>query len=184
MNRDAPPWFKVRFETSEGSFVVLVQRKWAPIGAGRFYNLVRHGYYDGCRFFRVIKGFMTQFGIHGDPKVSRAWREEMIKDDPVTQSNTRGRITYAKSARPHSRTTQVFINTRDNQRLDADGFSPFGEVIEGMTVVDQLYADYGEGAPRGRGPDQQRLQEEGNTYLEQNFPNLDHIVKATIIEEG
>ncbi len=184
MNRDAPAWFKVRFETSKGDIVVQVHRRWAPLGSGRFYNLARHGYFDGCRFFRVINGFMAQFGIHGDPNVSRAWREQMIKDDPVTQSNTRGRITYAKSARPHSRTTQLFINTRDNQRLDADGFAPFGEVIEGMSVVDQLYSEYGEGAPRGSGPDQQRLQQEGNTYLERSFPKLDHIIKATIIEQG
>ena len=183
MNRPCPSHFKVRFETSRGRFIVLVRRKWAPKGAGRFYNLVRNGYYDECRFFRVIRGFMAQFGIHGDPAVARVWQYATIKDDPVTQSNTRGRITFAKTNRPNSRTTQVFINYKNNSRLDSMGFAPFGEVTEGMRIVEELYAGYGEGAPRGSGPSQERIQDQGNEYLKKQFPKLDYIIKATIMEE-
>jgi len=183
MNRPCPSHFKVRFETSRGRFIVLVRRKWAPKGAGRFYNLVRNGYYDECRFFRVIRGFMAQFGIHGDPAVARVWQYATIKDDPVTQSNTRGRITFAKTNRPNSRTTQVFINYKNNSRLDSIGFAPFGEVTEGIRIVEELYAGYGEGAPRGSGPSQERIQDQGNEYLKKQFPKLDYIIKATIMEE-
>ena len=181
MNQTAPTTFKVRFETSKGDFIVEVQRGWAPEGADRFYNLVKNGFYDGARFFRVISGFMAQFGINGDPKVSAVWREQRIKDDPVQQSNTRGFIAYAMAG-PKTRTTQLFINYGDNSRLDQRGFAPFGRVIAGMEVVDQLYAAYGEGAPQGRGPSQVRIQQEGNAYLTSSFPELDYIKKATPIE--
>jgi peptidyl-prolyl cis-trans isomerase A (cyclophilin A) len=181
MSQTAPTTFKVRFETSKGDFIVEVQRAWAPQGADRFYNLVKNGFYDGARFFRVISGFMAQFGINGDPKVSAVWREQRIKDDPVQQSNTRGFISYAMAG-PNTRTTQLFINYGDNSRLDQRGFAPFGRVIEGMEVVEQLYAGYGEGAPQGKGPSQGRIQQEGNAYLTSSFPSLDYIKKATVIE--
>ena len=181
LNEKAPATFKARFETNEGAFVIEVTRDWAPNGADRFYNLVRNGYYDGVRFFRVVDGFMAQFGIHGDPKVSAAWRNARIQDDPVKQSNTRGMVTFAMAG-PNTRTTQLFISFVDrNSFLDDQGFPPFGKVVEGMDVVDKLYNGYGEGAPRGKGPDQTRLQMEGNAYLEQSFPQLDHVVKATIL---
>jgi len=157
-----------------------VHRDWAPQGADRFYELVNSGYFDGVRFFRVLPGFMAQFGIHGDPKVSAKWRNQNIPDDPVLKSNTRGMLSYA-TAGPGTRTTQVFINFGDNRMLDPQGFAPFGQVIEGMAVVDKLYAAYGEGAPRGRGPDQGRIQAEGNAYLERDFPKLDYVKKATVV---
>lgn len=175
----APETFNVKFDTSVGEFVVKVTRAWAPNGADRFYNLVKNGYYDNVRFFRVVSDFMAQFGIHGDPKIAAPWRGARIKDDPVRQSNKRGTITYATSG-PDARTTQVFINFRDNGGLDNQGFAPFGQVVSGMNVVDALYSGYGDGAPRGRGPDQARLQAEGNAYLMKDFPQLDYIRKATI----
>jgi peptidyl-prolyl cis-trans isomerase A (cyclophilin A) len=151
------------------------------LGADRFYNLVKVGFYDGVKFFRAIDGFMVQFGIHGDPSVTKVWRQANISDDPVKQSNTRGRVTFAMAG-PNSRTTQVFINYVDrNRQLDGMGFAPFGEVVEGMEVVDRLYKGYGEGAPRGMGPDQGRLQAQGNAYLEQEFPKLSGVVRATIV---
>ncbi len=146
----------------------------------RFYTLVKSGYYDGVRFFRVISGFMAQFGIHGDPKVSAVWRERTMPDDPVRQSNARGMVTYA-TAGPGTRTTQIFINYRDNSGLDGQGFAPFGKVVEGMNVVDRLFAGYGEGAPRGGGPNQGRIQAEGNAYLARDFPKLDYVKRATIV---
>ena len=176
----APDSFRARFETSAGDFVIAVQRKWAPRGADRFYNLTRSGYYDGVRFFRVISGFMAQFGIHGDPAVSAAWREQIIPDDPVRRTNLRGMVTYA-TAGPGTRTTQVFINFGSNDALDAQGFAPFGQVVEGMDVVDHLYAGYGDGPPRGRGPNQGRIQGEGNAYLERSFPQMDYIKRASIV---
>jgi peptidyl-prolyl cis-trans isomerase A (cyclophilin A) len=175
----APPVYKVRFDTSKGPFVVEVHRDWAPNGADRFYNLVKNGYYDDTRFFRVISGFMVQFGINGDPKISAPWRGATINDDPVKQSNKRGYITFATSG-ANSRTSQVFINFADNAGLDRQGFSPFGQVVSGMNVVDALFSGYGEGAPSGRGPEQGRVQQEGNAYLKKEFPNLDYIKKATI----
>lgn len=175
-----PATYRARFETSAGTFVVEVQRDWAPQGADRFYDLVKSGYYDGQRFFRVLSGFMAQFGIHGDPKVSASWRERRILDDPVKGSNTRGMVSFA-TAGPNTRTTQVFINYGDNSSLDGMGFAPFGRVVEGMEVVDKLFAGYGEGAPRGHGPDQGRIQSEGNAYLEHDFPKLDYVKKATIV---
>jgi peptidyl-prolyl cis-trans isomerase A (cyclophilin A) len=179
LTEQAPATYKARFDTSKGVFVVDVRREWAPVGADRFYNLVKNGFYDENRFFRVISGFMVQFGINGNPQVSTPWRNAQIKDDPVKQSNKRGFITFATSG-PNSRTTQVFINFGDNSRLDGMGFASFGQVSSGMNVVDQLYADYGEGAPSGRGPNQGRMQSEGNAYLTKDFPNLDFVRKATI----
>ncbi len=144
----APDRFRVRFETTKGPFVIEVKREWAPRGADRFYNLVRAGYYDDVAFFRVIDGFMVQFGINGDPRVNAAWQGARIPDDPVTQSNRRGMVTYAMAG-PDTRTTQLFINFGDNKGLDGQGFAPFGAVVEGLAVVDSLYSGYGEGAPRG-----------------------------------
>jgi peptidyl-prolyl cis-trans isomerase A (cyclophilin A) len=178
-NEPAPASYKVKFDTSKGAFTVQVTRAWSPQGADRFYNLVTSGFFDNVRFFRVVSGFMVQFGIHGDPNVMAKWRDTPIKDDPVTQSNKRGFITFA-TAGPNTRTTQVFINFDDNSRLDGMGFSPFGRVISGMEVVDALNAEYGEGAPRGRGPDQGRLQREGNAYLAKEYPRMDFVKKATI----
>ena len=176
----APATFKVRFETTKGGFTVEATRALAPNGADRFYNLVRAGYFKDLAFFRVIPGFMCQFGIHGDPKVAAAWRTAQIPDDPVRASNTRGAITFA-TAGPNTRTTQLFINFGDNANLDGMGFSPFGKVISGMDVVDKINGEYGEGAPRGRGPDQQRVQREGNAYLKKDFPKLDYIQSDSIL---
>jgi len=179
LRETAPATYKASFETSKGTFVVDVHRDWAPNGADRFYNLVKNGFYDGVRFFRVLDGFMAQFGINGDPQVSAKWREARIPDDPVKQSNRRGFITYAMAG-PNTRTSQVFINYGDNSALDRQGFAPFGQVTSGMNVVDALHNGYGEGAPRGQGPDQGRVQMEGNAYLVKNFPRLDFVKKATI----
>jgi len=176
----APDLFRARFETSKGDFVVEVTRAWSPAGADRFYNLVSHGYLDGVRFFRVIEGFMAQFGINGDPTIAALLREENFLDDLVVESNTRGKMTFAKTGQPNSRSTQIFINLAPNTNLDALGFSPFGEIVEGMEVVNQLYSGYGEGAPGGNGPDQGRIQAEGNTYLNADFPNLDYVERASI----
>ena len=183
MKAVAPDSFLVRFDTSEGEFAVRVRRAWAPRGADRFYNLVRHGFYDGARFFRVLDGFVAQFGIHGDPRVSAAWREATIADDPVVASNERGTLAFAAGRSANTRTTQVFVNYRDSSELDAMGFAPFGEVVAGMEVVDRLHSGYGEGAPSGRGPEQARIQFEGNSYLEREFPDLDYIERA-VVEEG
>jgi peptidyl-prolyl cis-trans isomerase A (cyclophilin A) len=174
LNEPAPAAYKARFDTSKGAFVLEVRREWAPNGADRFYNLVKNGFYDGVRFFRVVPGFMVQFGINGDPKVSAPWRDARIKDDPVRQSNRRGTITFATSGRD-SRTSQVFINFDDNAGLDRQGFSPFGRVVSGMNVVDSIHSGYGER------PDQGRIQFEGNAYLTKEFPRLDFVKKATIV---
>jgi peptidyl-prolyl cis-trans isomerase A (cyclophilin A) len=179
LNEKAPAVYNAKFDTSKGSFVIEVHRDWAPNGADRFYNLVKNGFYDDVRFFRVIDGFMVQFGINGDPNVSAVWREATIPDDKVTQGNQRGMVSFA-TAGPNTRTTQVFINFGDNGALDGQGFSPFGKVVSGMEVVDSLYNGYGEGAPGGLGPDQGRVQMEGNAYLTQYFPKLDYVKKATI----
>ena len=178
----APDVFQARFETSKGDFVIEVHREWSPNGADRFYNLVSNGYYDDVRFFRVISGFMAQFGIHGDSAVAAAWRGQRIDDDPVVGSNTRGFVSYAMAG-ANTRTTQIFINFGDNSRLDEMGFSPFGEVVEGMDVVDRLYSGYGEGAPAGSGPAQGAIQMRGNAYLTSQFPNLDFVRSATIVSE-
>lgn len=182
MNQTAPDVFKAKFETSKGDFVIEVHREWAPLGADRFYNLVNNGFYDDCRFFRVISGFMAQFGISGDPAISEVWREAKIKDDPVVESNKRGYVSYAMAG-PDTRTSQLFINYGDNSRLDSMGFSPFGKVTKGMDIVDKLYSGYGEGAPRGKGPHQGQIQARGNEYLNADFPKLDNIKKASILSE-
>lgn len=176
----APENFKVKFVTTKGDFVLEVTRAWSPLGADRFYSLVKAGFFSDIAFFRVIGGFMAQFGIHGDPAVSAAWREASIQDDPVKQSNAKGYISYAMAG-PNTRTTQFFINYGDNARLDGMGFSPFGKVVEGMNVVDSLYSGYGEGAPSGMGPNQGRIQMQGNAYLKADFPNLDYIKSAQLL---
>jgi peptidyl-prolyl cis-trans isomerase A (cyclophilin A) len=176
----APDTYDVKFATTAGDFTVRVTRAWAPNGADRFYNLVRHHFYDGAAFFRVLQGFMAQFGRSAYPEVSRAWEQANIKDDPVVQGNARSYITYAMAG-PNTRTTQVFINYGNNQRLDRDGFAAFGIVTEGMDVVDKLYGGYGEGAPGGRGPDQGLIGTRGRAYLQQNFPHLDTIKSATLV---
>lgn len=181
MNQTAPDVFYAKFETSKGEFTVEVRREWAPNGADRFYNLVQNGFYDGVRFFRVLDGFMAQFGISGDPQLSATWRARPIPDDPVQATNTRGYVAYAMAG-PNTRTTQVFINYGDNSMLDGQGFAPFGMVVSGMDVVDALHADYGEGAPRGSGPSQVRIQTEGNSYLESEFPQLDYVERASIAQ--
>jgi peptidyl-prolyl cis-trans isomerase A (cyclophilin A) len=178
----APERFAVVLDTTEGEIRMDVTRAWSPNGADRLYALVRAGYYTNVAFFRVIRGFMAQVGIHGDPRVNAAWRDANIPDDPVTQHNTRGMVSFA-TAGPGTRTTQFFINFGDNARLDDMGFSPFARIDErSMAIVDRLYAEYGEGAPSGRGPMQARMQREGNTYLRAEFPGLDYIRSARIVE--
>jgi peptidyl-prolyl cis-trans isomerase A (cyclophilin A) len=176
----APAVFKAQFTTNRGSFVMEVHRDWAPNGADRIYNLVKAGFYDDTRFFRAIDGFMVQFGISGDPAVNTKWHDANLQDDPVKQSNKRAFVTFAMAG-PNTRTTQIFINYKDNANLDGMGFSSFGQVVKGMDVVDSLYKGYGEGAPRGAGPDQGRLQQEGNAYLDTSFPKLDRVIRATIV---
>ena len=175
----APDVYKVNLDTSKGAVVIEVHRDWAPLGADRFYELVKSGYYDGARFFRVLPGFMAQFGIAADPQVTRKWKDANLQDDPVKESNGRGMLTFA-TAGPNTRTTQMFINTADNQRLDASGFAPIGKVLSGIEVVESFYNGYGEGAPRGAGPDQDQIEKEGNAYLEKSFPQLDFIKKASV----
>jgi peptidyl-prolyl cis-trans isomerase A (cyclophilin A) len=169
----APSTYRVLLNTSAGMAVILVHREWAPNAADRFFTLVKHGFYDNCRFFRVVPKFATQFGIHGDPAVAAAWSRATLPVDRARQSNTRGRVTFAM-ATPETRTTQVFINFGSNSKLDIDGFAPFGEVISSMIIVEQIYDGYGEG------PDQARIQVEGNVFLMREFPGLDYIRKATI----
>lgn len=173
---EAPAVYKVKFETSGGDFVIEVNREWAPVGADRFHELVTKGFFDECRFFRVVPDFMVQFGINGDPAVQKEWRDAKIKDDKVTQSNKRGYITFATSG-PNSRTSQVFINFKDNKFLDRMGFAPFGQVVEGMDVVEKIYSEDGES------PDQFSIQSDGNAYLKKSFPKLDYIKKATIVAD-
>lgn len=177
----APATYKVKLETTKGDVVIQVNREWAPNGADRFYNLVEIGYFDEIAFFRAVEGFMVQFGISGYPEVAGAWRQAQIPDDPVTQSNKRGRLTFA-TAGPNTRTTQLFINYKDNGMLDAQGFAPIGEVVEGMDVLDSVYKGYGDGPPRGRGPNQGMLQMKGNAYLKAQFAELDYIKKATLVK--
>ncbi len=177
----APDAFTVKLETTQGDVLIDVTRAWSPNGADRFYNLVKVGYYDDTAFFRVVGGFMAQIGIHGDPRVNAAWRPAQITDDPVVESNTRGMVTFAKSSAPNSRTTQIFFSFKDNSNLDGMGFAPFGKVQD-MAVIDKLYKGYGESAPRGRGPNQGLAQTQGNSYFRAEFPKLDYIVKASIVE--
>lgn len=172
----APETFRARFETTKGTFVIEVHREWSPNGADRFFNLVKNGYFDGVKFFRVVPGFVVQWGIHGDPSIATTWLKATIPDDPVKESNLRGFVTYAKSQAPNSRSVQLFINLVDNDRLDAMGFAPFGKVSEGMDVVDKLYGGYAEGLTKLQG----RIAEDGNAFLEKSYPELDGIKKATI----
>jgi peptidyl-prolyl cis-trans isomerase A (cyclophilin A) len=182
-NETAPPSFQARFETTNGDFVIEVHREWAPLGADRFYNLVKRGWYDGVRFHRVVPDFMVQWGIHDDTYVNRIWQDKFLTDDPVEQTNRRGRVSFAKAGR-HSRTVQVFINFKDNAGLDGNGFSPFGEVVEGMDVVDGLYSDYGDGPPVGEGVYQAMAMGRGAEYYDEEFPELDRITRATISAGG
>jgi peptidyl-prolyl cis-trans isomerase A (cyclophilin A) len=177
----APATFKAKFTTTKGDFVVEVTRAWAPLGADRFYNLVKNQFYDGAAFFRVLSGFVAQFGLSAKPEVSRVWASATIKDDPVTQSNLEGYLTFA-TAGSNTRTTQVFINLAKNRTLDGMGFAPFGKVVEGMKVVHQLYSGYRDGPPRGKGPDQNRIANEGKAYLDKNFPLLDSIKTAELVQ--
>ena len=181
LNKQAPTTFKAKFTTTKGDFVVEVTRAWSPLGADRFYNLVKNHFYDGAAFFRVLPGFMAQFGLSANPEISRVWASANIKDDPVTQSNLEGYLTFA-TAGPNTRTTQVFINYGSNQSLDSQGFAPFGKVVEGMNVVRKFYSGYGEGAPGGKGPDQSRLTNEGKAYLDKSFPRLDSIKTAVVVQ--
>jgi len=177
----APEEFKAQFTTTKGDFVVDVHRDWAPRGADRFYNLVRAGFFNGVAFYRVHPGFMVQFGISPKPAISKAWDKANIPDDPVKQGNTRGMVVFA-TAGPNTRTTQLFINFKDNKFLDSMGFAAFGEVVEGMDVVDMLYSGYGEIPPMGgRGPDPDKLESEGDAYLVKNFPMIDKIKLAKIL---
>jgi len=176
-----PETYRVKFETTKGEFTIEARRDWAPRGADHFYGLVRAKFYDGVRFHRVVRGFVVQFGINGDPKAQRLWSGAQIPDDPVRQKNRRGVLSYAKLG-PNSRTTQVFINLRDNLDLDKSGFAPFARVIEGMEVVERLYFSYGEVAPRGGGPDPTQIEMQGETYLERQFPRLDSIRRAVIVQ--
>jgi peptidyl-prolyl cis-trans isomerase A (cyclophilin A) len=178
LKEKAPDKYKARFDTSAGVFVIEVTRAWAPLGADRFYNLVKNGFYDDVRFFRVLDGFMAQFGMNGDPSIQGPWGKANFPDDPVRESNRRGYVTFAKASAPNTRSTQVFINFADNTALDdpKQGFAPFGRVTEGMNVVDKLYSGYG----RNNVPDQGRITAEGNAYLAKTYPKLDYIKKATI----
>jgi peptidyl-prolyl cis-trans isomerase A (cyclophilin A) len=179
LNGQAPADYDVKMTTTKGDIVIHVTRAWAPLGADRFYNLVKNGFYTDASFFRVLPGFVVQFGLSADPNVSRVWRGANIKDDPVTQSNKSGTVTFATAGRD-TRTTQVFINLGENGQLDSMGFAPFGQVTAGMDVVKKLHSGYGEGAPSGRGPDQGTISSQGKPYLDKNFPNLDSIKAATI----
>ncbi len=171
----APAQFKVVFETSAGSFTVAVDRSLAPAGADRFYNLARHGFYNEQRFFRVVPGFVVQWGMHGDPQIGAQWQSAGIADDPVRGSNKRGTLCFAATQAPNSRTTQIFVNLGDNAYLDAHGFAPFGTVVEGLDVVEKINAQYGEK------PDQMQIRQQGNSYLQEQFPALDYIREARVV---
>ncbi len=176
----APDSFVVRFATTRGDIDLKVHRDWAPRGADRIYGLVRHGYFDGARFFRAVPNFVVQFGIAAEPAATAAVRERRIPDDSVLRSNVRGTLSFA-SAGPNTRTSQLFFNLKDNQRLDRLGFAVLGQVVAGIEVMDSLYTGYGEGAPRGQGPTQDRITKEGEAYLAKEFPRLDQIKRATIV---
>lgn len=177
----APNVFRVRFETSKGAFTIEARRAWAPRGVDRFHQLVQSQFFDNTRFFRAVTGFMVQFGLHGDPGVNAAWEKLAIPDDSVAQSNRRGFISFAMAG-PNTRTTQLFINLVDNTALDGMGFAPIAQVVDGMAVIDSLYAGYGDGPPAGFGPDQMRIMAEGNAYLEREFPRLDFVRTARFVE--
>lgn len=176
-----PDTFDVRFETTQGPVVVRVYRDWAPLGVYRFYNLVVSGFYDGSRFYRVLPGFAAQFGMNGEPAIDRAWLDRSIPDDPPRQTNRAGTLVFA-TAGPDTRTTQLFFNYRDNPRLDDQGFTPFGRVMEGMDALYRLNSEYGEMAPRGRGPVFGCVVSHGNQYLDRRFPRMDRIERATVLE--
>lgn len=178
LKETSPAEYRVLFETTQGSFVVEGHRAWAPRGSDRFYNLVKGGYYDGDRVYRVLDGVLAQWGVNGDPRVNAVWKEAYIVDDSVTRSNKRGRVAFAQGGL-HSRTTVVFVDLKDNPALD-ERFAPFGEVVEGMDVVDRFYAEYGDGPPRGSGPYQARAEALGESYFAEQFPRLDRIMKATL----
>jgi len=179
-DEQAPPKYTVKLETTEGEVLIDVHREWAPRGADRFYTLVKAGFYDGSAFFRVLDGFMAQTGLNADPALTRQWRDRRIEDDPPTQSNQRGTCSFATSGKD-SRTTQFFINFGDNGKLDGMGFAPFGKVRD-MTAVDKLHSGYGEGFPKGNGPSQKKIHMQGNAYLKAEFPDLDYIESARIVE--
>jgi peptidyl-prolyl cis-trans isomerase A (cyclophilin A) len=174
----APAQFRVRFETSKGPIVIELHRDWSPNGVDRIYQLVEQSYFDDVRFFRVVPGFVVQFGMHGDPGTNAKWVAQPLIDDPVKQTNKRGTVTFAKTGMPNSRTTQLFINLQDNAMLDPQGFAPIGEVVEGMSVVDRLYSGYG-GAPSDEQP---RIAAEGNTFLKQSYPKLDYVKTAKVVK--
>lgn len=180
LKEKAPESYQVIFSTSKGDFTVTVTRAWAPKGADRFYNLVKHHFYDNASFFRVLTGFVAQFGLSAYPPVNAAWSKATITDDPVTQTNKKYYLTFA-TAGPNTRTTQVFINLADNPRLDGMGFAAFAQVTDGMNVVDNLYAGYGEGAPSGGGPDQGEIEKQGKPYLDKGWPKLDSIKTAKLV---
>jgi peptidyl-prolyl cis-trans isomerase A (cyclophilin A) len=177
----APEVFRASFSTTKGDFVVEVHRSWAPNAADRLYNLVKIGFYDDTRFFRAVPDFMVQFGLAGDPAVTTKWRQASFTDDPATQSNLRGFVAFARTGRPNSSATQIFVCYENHPSLDRSGFAPFGQVVRGMEVVDDLYKGYGEGAPAGTGPDQHRIENEGNAYLDREFPKLDRILSTRIV---
>ena len=179
--RETPPdTFYVALDTNEGPITIEVIRAWAPLGAFRFYNLVRHGFYDGSRFFRVLPGFIAQFGANGHPAIDAAWAGQALPDDPVRVSNAGGTISFAMAG-PATRVSQVFINYRDNPGLDQHGFAPFGRVIAGMDALLKLESGYGEPQPVGRGPSWQCIQERGNGYLEEHYPQLDYVRSARLV---
>ena len=185
LKEKAPDKFQVKFVTTRGDFTVTVHREWAPIGADRFYNLVKHHFYDNSSFFRVVPGFIVQVGISAYPPVSAAWADANIKDDPVVQSNKRGYLTYAKTERPDTRSTQLFISLKDNSFLDRTGFAPFGVVDgTGINVVEMMYEGYGDGPPSGAGPDQDQITKQGRAYLDKGWPKLDSIKTATLVGAG
>jgi peptidyl-prolyl cis-trans isomerase A (cyclophilin A) len=171
----APATYKAEFVTGKGNFTIEVHRDWAPVGADRFYNMVRAGFFTNAAFFRVVPNFMVQFGLSANPAVNKAWQNANLHDDPVKESNKRGYITFAQTSAPNSRSTQVYINFKDNTFLDSQRFAPFGEVVEGMDVVDKIYSGYGES------PDQGRITDEGDAYVSKNFPNIDKIKSARIL---
>lgn len=178
-----PDIFQADFETTKGHFVIEVHRDWAPLGADRFHELVSSGFYDGTRFFRTLPKFVVQWGLSGDPAVTKFWeKNKNLSDDPVVRSNLRGFVTFATGG-PNTRTTQLFVNMADNSRLDSRGFSPFGKIVTGMEIFDRLYANYGEGAPNGPGPDQDKIEDQGETYLARDFPMLDKVIKARMVSK-
>lgn len=179
LTEHAPDQYRARFDTSKGVFVIAVTREWAPLAADRFYNLVKNGFYNDSRFFRVLSGFMAQWGLHADPSVQSAWQTANLKDEPVKKSNTRGFVSFTRESSPNSSYTMVFINYKDNSYLDADGFAPFGEVVSGMDVAERLYSGYG----RQNVPDQRRILRDGNAYLQAEYPMLD-FVKSAAIDAG